>query len=111
MITDDGGERPLSSGARAAARTLGSVARDELPTAPLAAIPARSRGDGLLNHDLLPGDKAAQDACGVFGVWAAGEQVAKLTYFGLYALQHRGQESDAFGLSYGSSKNHGLVDP
>jgi amidophosphoribosyltransferase len=31
--------------------------------------------------------------CGVFGVWAPGEDVAKLAYFGLYALQHRGQES------------------
>jgi amidophosphoribosyltransferase len=29
----------------------------------------------------------------VFGVWAPREEVAKLTYFGLYALQHRGQES------------------
>ena len=34
-----------------------------------------------------------QDACGIFGVWAPGEEVAKLTYFGLYALQHRGLES------------------
>ena len=46
-----------------------------------------------LNHDLIPGEKGPQDACGVFGVWAPGEDVAKLTYFGLYALQHRGQES------------------
>ncbi|MCY7390193.1 MAG: amidophosphoribosyltransferase [Leptolyngbyaceae cyanobacterium CAN_BIN12] len=34
-----------------------------------------------------------EEACGVFGVYAPGEDVAKLTYFGLYALQHRGQES------------------
>ncbi|MDJ0741892.1 MAG: amidophosphoribosyltransferase [Xenococcaceae cyanobacterium MO_167.B27] len=34
-----------------------------------------------------------EEACGVFGVYAPGEAVAKLTYFGLYALQHRGQES------------------
>ena len=34
-----------------------------------------------------------EEACGVFGVYAPGEKVAKLTYFGLYALQHRGQES------------------
>ena len=51
------------------------------------------RGDGKLTHDLLPGEKGPQDACGVFGVWAPGEEVSKLTYFGLYALQHRGQES------------------
>lgn len=34
-----------------------------------------------------------EEACGVFGLYAPGEDVAKLTYFGLYALQHRGQES------------------
>ena len=34
-----------------------------------------------------------EEACGVFGIYAPGQYVAKLTYFGLYALQHRGQES------------------
>jgi amidophosphoribosyltransferase len=34
-----------------------------------------------------------EEACGVFGLYAPEENVAKLTYFGLYALQHRGQES------------------
>ena len=34
-----------------------------------------------------------EEACGVFGIYAPGQEVAKLTYFGLYALQHRGQES------------------
>ena len=34
-----------------------------------------------------------REACGVFGVYAPGEDVARITYFGLYALQHRGQES------------------
>jgi len=34
-----------------------------------------------------------KDACGVFGVYAPGEEVAKLAYYGLYALQHRGQEA------------------
>ena len=29
-----------------------------------------------------------RDECGVFGVWAPGEDVAKLSYFGLFALQH-----------------------
>ncbi len=38
-------------------------------------------------------EKGPQDACGVFGIWAPGEDVARLTYFGIYALQHRGQES------------------
>ncbi|HUS14134.1 MAG TPA: amidophosphoribosyltransferase [Chloroflexia bacterium] len=38
-------------------------------------------------------DDRLHEACGVFGVWAPTEDVARLTYFGLYALQHRGQES------------------
>ncbi|HEU4676020.1 MAG TPA: amidophosphoribosyltransferase, partial [Motilibacteraceae bacterium] len=72
-----------------------------------------TRGDGRLTHDLLPGEKGPQDACGVFGVWAPGEEVAKLTYFGLYALQHRGQESAGIATSNGSQilvyKDMGLV--
>ncbi|MEU8138411.1 amidophosphoribosyltransferase [Streptodolium elevatio] len=71
------------------------------------------RGDGRLNHDLFPGEKGPQDACGVFGVWAPGEEVAKLTYFGLYALQHRGTESAGIAVSNGSQilvfKDMGLV--
>ena len=72
-----------------------------------------ARGDGRLSHDLLPGEKGPQDACGVFGVWAPGEEVAKLTYFGLYALQHRGQESAGIAVSRGRQilvyKDMGLV--
>ncbi|MFN8160327.1 MAG: amidophosphoribosyltransferase [Solirubrobacterales bacterium] len=34
-----------------------------------------------------------RDECGVFGVFAPGHDVSRLTYFALYALQHRGQES------------------
>ncbi len=72
-----------------------------------------ARGDGRLTHDLLPGEKGPQDACGVFGVWAPGEDVAKLAYYGLYALQHRGQESAGIATSDGRSilvyKDMGLV--
>lgn len=72
-----------------------------------------ARGDGLLSHDIDPGEKAPQDACGVFGVWAPGEDVAKLTYYGLYALQHRGQESAGIATSDGNRllvyKDMGLV--
>ncbi len=72
-----------------------------------------ARGDGRLSHDLLPGEKGPRDACGVFGVWAPGEEVAKLTYFGLYALQHRGQESAGIAVSDGRQilvyKDMGLV--
>ena len=72
-----------------------------------------ARGDGRLTHELLPGEKGPQDACGVFGVWAPGEEVAKLTYFGLYALQHRGQESAGIAVGDGKKilvyKDMGLV--
>ncbi len=34
-----------------------------------------------------------KEACGVFGVYAPGSSVANLTFDGLFALQHRGQES------------------
>ena len=71
------------------------------------------RGDGRLNHDLDPAERGPQDACGVFGVWAPGEDVAKLTYYGLYALQHRGQESAGMAVSNGRQilvfKDMGLV--
>ena len=43
-----------------------------------------------------------REECGVFGAWAPGEDVAKLTYYGLYALQHRGQE--AAGISVGDGR-------
>ncbi|WP_216211401.1 amidophosphoribosyltransferase [Amycolatopsis aidingensis] len=54
-----------------------------------------------------------REECGVFGVWAPGEEVAKLTYYGLYALQHRGQEAAGISVSDGSQivvfKDLGLV--
>ncbi len=54
-----------------------------------------------------------REECGVFGVWARGEEVAKLTYFGLYALQHRGQEAAGISVSDGRQivvfKDLGLV--
>src|SRR5690349_19836105 len=43
----------------------------------------------LLNDEL----DRPHEACGVFGIYAPGEDVARLTYFALFALQHRGQES------------------
>ena len=69
-------------------------------------------GDGRLTAVLDPSD-VGQDECGVFGVWAPEEQVAHLTYFGLYALQHRGQEAAGIAASDGEKilvyKDTGLV--
>jgi amidophosphoribosyltransferase len=71
------------------------------------------RGDGRLTHDLDPQELGPQDECGVIGIWAPGDDVAKLTYFGLYALQHRGQEAAGIAVSDGSGvvayKELGLV--
>ena len=54
-----------------------------------------------------------QEACGVFGVLAAGQQVSSLCYFGLYALQHRGQEAAGIAVFEGDRvrlhKDMGLV--
>lgn len=54
-----------------------------------------------------------EEACGVFGIYAPNENVAKITYYGLYGLQHRGQESAGIAVSDGSSilviKDLGLV--
>ncbi|ADI65046.1 amidophosphoribosyltransferase [Trichormus azollae] len=54
-----------------------------------------------------------EEACGVFGIYAPEKDVAKLTYFGLYALQHRGQESAGIATFEGKHvhlhKDMGLV--
>jgi amidophosphoribosyltransferase len=54
-----------------------------------------------------------KEACGVFGVRAPGQPVSHITYLGLYALQHRGQESTGIAVSDGTSilvdKGMGLV--
>ena len=53
------------------------------------------------------------DECGVFGIFGPGYDVARLTYFGLYALQHRGQESAGIAVTDGQGirchKEMGLV--
>ena len=43
------------------------------------------------------------EECGVFGVWAPGRDVARMTYFGLRALQHRGQESAGIAVGDGGT--------
>jgi amidophosphoribosyltransferase len=79
-----------------------SVTPDEYP----------QQSDNPINsHENRP-DKP-EEACGVFGIYAPGEDVAKLTYFGLYALQHRGQESAGIATFEGTHvhlhKDMGLV--
>jgi amidophosphoribosyltransferase len=63
-------------------------------------------------HRPEPPDRP-EEACGVFGVYAPGEDAGRLTYFGLQALQHRGQESAGIAVSDGHSltvtKELGLV--
>jgi amidophosphoribosyltransferase len=54
-----------------------------------------------------------REACGVFGVFSPGDPAASMTYFGIYALQHRGQEAAGIAVSDGESvtvvKDMGLV--
>jgi amidophosphoribosyltransferase len=82
-----------------------SSTRNEHPTYPL------SSHEGLV--DEIEDDSGPHEECGVFGVWAPGEDVAKLTYYGLYALQHRGQEAAGIAVSDGRRtvvfKDLGLV--
>jgi len=54
-----------------------------------------------------------RDKCGVFGIYGKNEDVAKISFFGLYSLQHRGQESAGITVTDGknlkSVKNLGMV--
>jgi len=54
-----------------------------------------------------------KEACGVFGVYAPGKAVAQLTFDGMFALQHRGQESAGMAVSDGETitvvRDMGLV--
>jgi amidophosphoribosyltransferase len=56
---------------------------------------------------------ALKEACGVFAVYGPGLPVAQLTYLGLFALQHRGQEAAGMAVSDGETitvvKDQGLV--
>ncbi len=64
-----------------------------------------------VNPFVLP-DKHVEE-CGVFGLYAPGLDVARVTYYGLYALQHRGQESAGIAVADGRQvqlhKGMGLV--
>jgi len=62
--------------------------------------------------DLFWDDKPKEE-CGLFGIFAPEKEIARLTYYGLYALQHRGQESAGIAVSDGRKivveKGMGLV--
>ncbi len=58
-------------------------------------------------------EQPPREACGVFGIYGKDVEAARITYFGLYALQHRGQESAGIAVSDGEAmrfyKAMGLV--
>ncbi len=59
-----------------------------------AAHSAHGCAPALPQHPRSPAlDDAPHEACGVFGIWSSAVDVARATFYGLYALQHRGQES------------------
>ena len=51
----------------------------------------------------MPAGDSLHEACGIVGIYAPGNPVARHAYFGLYALQHRGQESAGIAVSDGST--------
>jgi amidophosphoribosyltransferase len=72
-----------------------------------ALTPRRLRENSFLKRDKM------EEACGVFGIYAPGQDLFRLTNYALYALQHRGQESAGIALSDGENihlkKGPGLV--
>jgi amidophosphoribosyltransferase len=90
-------------------RVVPSSPRNEHPTE---RNPHPTPADGAAPDAIAP-DRPPREECGVFGVWAPGEDVANLTYYGLYALQHRGQEAAGIAVSDGHRmvvfKDLGLV--
>ena len=72
-------------------------------------IPHRTTGDALPIYE----PHGPREECGVVGIWSRGAPVARLTYVGLHALQHRGQESAGIAVSDGTRlalhKRLGLV--
>ncbi|SVB99547.1 uncharacterized protein METZ01_LOCUS252401, partial [marine metagenome] len=59
------------------------------------------RDSARRGHIVLNDTDHPKESCGVFGVYGPGEDVARLTFYGLYALQHRGQESAGIATSNG----------
>lgn len=57
------------------------------------------------NLAAAPRDDYPREACGIVGIYSEGEDVARHAFFGLYALQHRGQESAGIASSTGDGIN------
>ena len=80
---------------------------------PLRTLPNLSPTAPDTSPGVAPTDDHPQEACGVYGVLATDLDVANLAYFGLYALQHRGQESAGIAVFQGEQvrlhKEMGLV--
>jgi amidophosphoribosyltransferase len=73
-----------------------------------------SPGDDQHHSGAGSDNDSPRHECGVFGVYGPGHDVARLTYFGLFTLQHRGQESAGIAVSDGGEiylhKQMGLVN-
>ena len=90
----------LCRGAIRADRDAGRRERSPLRCGELALDVALEDGArGLRGH--APASDGGRLMCGVFGIHAPGRDVARLAYFALYALQHRGQESAGIAVSDG----------
>lgn len=67
----------------------------------------------MLNISKLKREESLKDKCGVFGIYGKNEDVARISYFGLYSVQHRGQEGAGLAVSNGKEiktiKGLGLV--
>ncbi len=87
VAVEPGQVEPDPTGADVDVRRIGNVGGDRMLGIGLDELAPRLRGRRLM--------------CGVFGVRSVERDVARLTYFGLFALQHRGQESAGIAVSEG----------
>lgn len=66
-----------------------------------------------MSEQTVPDRDGPRDECGVFGIYGPDHDVSRLTYFGLYSLQHRGQESAGIATCEGghitTMRENGLV--
>ena len=112
MMTDDM-DRPLPAATpHPNPLPTGEGAQEAQPVQSASLLPwGEGQDEGL--SGLLDELDRPREACGVFGIYAPGVDVARQAFFALYALQHRGQESAGIATSDGRSayvhKGMGLV--